>query len=326
MNDRYKDRLFSYYSSVEEAKIDWLWYPYIPYGKLTIIEGDPGEGKSTFMLHIAALLTKGSVMPDGSVGHPPMTVIYQCHEDDISDTIKPRLISAGADCDRVAYIVGDAVPLNFEDPRIEKTIEKTGARLMIFDPMQSFLAQDTDIHSVGRMRSILGKLAGVAAKTKCAIVLIGHMNKSNSGKSLYRGLGSIDISAIARSVLMVARDSDDPTIRYMFPIKSNLAPEGPAIGFKFDRLRGFVWLGVCNANVNTDRNTVSPLGEKSCEATEVIMTILQSGPVPSAEIFERMSMLGVSDRTVYKIKKEQDIRSFKKANQWYWSLADKGIG
>ena len=315
-----ESKLYEYYSSVEENKIEWLWYPYIPYGKLTIVEGDPGEGKSTFMLHLAALLTKGKALPDGSEAQPPMTVIYQCPEDDISDTIKPRLISAGADCSRVAFVMDEEKPLNFEDKRIEETIRKTGARLFIFDPIQSFLVQDGDMHSAGRMRSILGGLALTAARTKCAIVLIGHMNKSNGGKNLYRGLGSIDISAIARSILMVARDADNPLLRYMFPIKSNLAPEGPAIGFMFDKHNGFVWMGVCDLNVKTDNASLDGRAEKSGTATDVIISMLKEGPVPSADIFERMALLGISDRTVYKIKSNLRIASVKLNNVWYWKL------
>ena len=109
----------------------WLWYPYIPYGKLTILQGDPGEGKSTFILNIAALLTRGKNMPDGFRVPSPQRVVYQTAEDNIADTVKPRLIEAGADCDMIAYIVDDDIPLTLEDSRIEKVIEQTGARLFI---------------------------------------------------------------------------------------------------------------------------------------------------------------------------------------------------
>lgn len=322
MNTDGENKLFSYYSSVKESEIEWLWYPYIPYGKITIVEGDPGEGKSTFMLHVAALLTKGKPMPDGVKSKAPMTVIYQCSEDDISDTIKPRLKAAGADCDRVAFIEDNGKRVSFEDSRVEATIKETNAKLVIFDPLQSFLSQDSDIHNAGKMRTILGKLSIVAARYHCAIVIIGHMNKSNTGKNLYRGLGSIDITAIARSVLMVARDLDDSTLRYMFPIKSNLAPEGPAIGFRFDRKRGFRWIGPCKANVDTE--TVEPYtrGAKGTSATAVIISMLRNGPTPSAEIFDSMKNLGLSERSAYKIKSDLGIESYKDGNIWYWKFKD----
>ncbi|NLT08833.1 MAG: AAA family ATPase, partial [Ruminococcus sp.] len=220
----------------------------IPYGKLTLLEGDPGEGKSTFMLHIAALITQGQDMPDGYKVEKAEYVIYQCNEDDVADTIKPRLQSAGADCSKVAYIIDDNSSLTLNDQRITQVLEKTHARLLILDPFQSFLMQDGDLHSVGRMRTTLGNLAVIASRYRCAVVLIGHMNKSATGKSLYRGLGSIDIAAIARSVLMVTRDEDDPEIRYMIPIKSSLAPEGPEVAFRMNRTIGFQWLKNKNKN------------------------------------------------------------------------------
>ena len=317
-------KLYSYYSAVKENEIDWLWYPYIPYGKLTIVQGDPGEGKSTFILNLAALLTKGKSLPNGCLVPEPMTVIYQCAEDDASDTIKPRLMAAGADCDRVAYILDNGHKVDFEDTRIEKTIEQTGARLVIFDPLQSFLPSDSDMHNAGKMRHTLGKLASVAARNKCAIIIIGHLNKSGAGKCLYRGLGSIDISAIARSVLMVERDADDPSVRYMFPIKSNLAPEGAPIGFKFDKEKGFTWLGVCNLNIVSDATSFDSRTEKSGTATDIIVSMLKDGPMPSADIFERLEHLGISDRTVYKIKANLRIESVKINNRWYWMLDGKG--
>ena len=101
--------LYDYYSNVKSKPVDWLWYPYIPLGKLTIIQGDPGDGKSTFVLNLVALLTSGKPMPDGYICHCSPVAIYQCAEDGAADTIKPRLEQAGANCDRVAYIVDDDI-------------------------------------------------------------------------------------------------------------------------------------------------------------------------------------------------------------------------
>ena len=203
------ESVFEYYDSVEEQKVDWLWYPYIPYGKLTLLQGDPGEGKSTLMIHIAALLTQGKKMPDGYPVRFPERVIYQCSEDDVADTIKPRLKAAGAGCSKIAYIIDRNSGLTLNDERVVDALQQTHARLLVLDPFQSFLIQDGDLDCIGRMRTILGNLAVIAADYKCAIVLIGHMNKSIGGKSLYRGLGSIVITAIARSVLMVTRDEEE---------------------------------------------------------------------------------------------------------------------
>lgn len=263
--------------------MEWLWYPNIPYRKLTLLQGDPGEGKSTFIINIAVLLTQGKDMPDGYPVPVPQTVIYQCSEDNASDTVKPRLL--------------------------------------IFDPLQSFIPQDSDMHSAGKMRLLLGKLAKTAERHKCAVVLVGHMNKSKSGKSLYGGLGSIDITAIARSVLMIARDGDNPQIRYMYPIKSSLAAEGDVIGFRFGRSSGFQWLGVCDYE-NVDFHEEYENKEET--AGRVLLELLAED-MESRQIFTYMKSLGISNRTVYRVKKELGIISYKKNKIWMWRLPD-GIG
>lgn len=319
--DNQNSEVFRYYSSVSKKDVDWLWYPYIPYGKITLVEGDPGEGKSTFMLHIAALLTKGMAMPDGYNVPHPANVIYQCNEDDISDTIKPRLTDAGADCSRVAYILDDDNSLTLDDERIETTISKTKARLFILDPLQSYLVQDGDMQSAGRMRGLLGKLSVIAAKHQCAIVLIGHMNKASGNKNLYRGLGSIDIAAIARSILMVVRDPNESETRYMIPIKSSLAPEGSAVGFRFDKNMGFQWINTVPKRTEIELpKSYSPF--KHSDASDSIIVLLRNGPIPSTEVFSRIKEFNVSERTLYTIKKELNILSFKENNIWYWKLPD----
>jgi len=171
--DKQGDFQYEYFSSVTQHNVEWLWYPYIPYGKLTILQGDPGEGKSTFILNVAALLTRGKDMPDGFRVPEAQRVVYQTAEDNIADTVKPRLVAAGADCDKVAYIVDDEFPLTLEDDRIEKVIEQTGARLFILDPLQGYLSQDSDMTNAGRMRSQLKRLADIASRHRCAVVIVG---------------------------------------------------------------------------------------------------------------------------------------------------------
>ena len=312
---------FEYYSAVKQRKVDWLWYPYIPYGKITILQGDPGEGKSTFILHVAALLTTGQKMPDGTGGGSKQTVIYQCAEDDLADTIKPRLVAAGADCDKVAYIIDDNSELSFTDSRIEEVLAKTGARLLVIDPIQAFLVQDADMQSAARMRTALGKLADVASRYQCAVVLVGHLNKFQSGKNLYRGLGSIDIAAIARSVLMISRDHDDPSIRYMVPVKASLAPEGSAVGFTFAG-GSFQWLGQREVDINSLAPSVFAQSDKLEQAKTYLLRILKDGDLPSNQIYEMVAELGIKKRTVEAAKKEVGIQVYRKKSAWYWRSPD----
>lgn len=313
---------FAYYASVKANPVEWLWYPYIPYGKLTLLEGDPGEGKSSFMLGIASLLSRGEKMPDGFHTPNPEYIVYQCSEDGLSDTIKPRLVAAGADCDRIAYIIDEDGSLNMEDSRIEHTIASIGARLFVIDPIQSFLPQRGDLTNAGRIRSVLGRLSLVAAKHRCAIVMIGHMNKSTSGKSLYRGLGSIDIAAICRSVMMVMRDSDNEDIRYMLHVKSSLAPKGNAIRFDFGAACQVRWLGTCDITLHDVDATSDFKDYKRNLAMDTMLDILANKPQPSASVIETLIGQGCHKRTIYAVKKELDIQSFKIKSTWYWKLPD----
>lgn len=319
--DHKGDFQYEYFSSVTQHKIEWLWYPYIPYGKLTILQGDPGEGKSTFILNIAALVTRGRSMPDGYRIREPQRVVYQSAEDNIADTVKPRLVAAGADCDMVAYIVDEDYPLTLEDNRIEQVLQQTGARLFILDPLQGYLSQDSDMTNAGRMRSQLKRLVDIAAKYQCAVVIVGHMNKSSHEKNLYRGLGSIDIAAIARSVLMISRDKEDPSVRYMFPVKSSLAPEGAVIAFSFNRQNGIRWLG----QRELDKNVVDSCNladSKKMLAIRIIQDVLYEHDVLSAEIIRKLKIMDISERTINTAKKSLGIVSYRKDGVWYWRLPD----
>lgn len=230
---------------VEVEQIEWLFYPFIPFGKVTIIQGDPGEGKTTMVLQIIAKLTKGEAifprqeqkieekngaeMPvDSNVDNlmEPVNVIYQTAEDGLGDTIKPRLLAAGADCSRVLVIDDREQPLTMLDIRLEEAIVQTKARLVVLDPIQGFLGAEVDMHRANEIRPLMKRVAVLAEKYHCAIILIGHMNKNSNGKSSYRGLGSIDFQAAARSVLIVGRIKDEPEVRVVCHVKSSLAPEG----------------------------------------------------------------------------------------------------
>lgn len=318
-----ENTICEYYSNVTPKPVDWLWYPYIPVGKLTVIQGDPGEGKSTFVLSLVSLLTNGAPMPDGYKTGGPRVAIYQCAEDGIADTIKPRLEQAGADCKKVAYIIDDDIALTLEDGRIESAIKETGASVFIIDPIQAFIPPDSDMQSATKMRSILRKLANTAEQNHCAVILIGHMNKGSGAKTLYRGLGSIDIAAIARSVLMISRDETRPGIRYMYPIKSSLAPGGAAVAFSFKDGGGLEWQGQHELNTAELMDAVTIKITKRDKAREKLVQILEHGDKAATEVFTSLADIGVGSRTAEKVKTELKIKTYRSGGCWYWSLPKK---
>ena len=234
-----KDLTLISMADVTREEVEWLWYPYIPYGKLTIVHGDPGEGKTTFVLALAALLTTGRPLPGHAEPRPPISVIFQTAEDGLGDTIKPRLEQNGADCARVLVIDESQNELTLDDARLLEAIQRTGARLLVFDPIQAYLGTGTDMHRANEVRPILKRLHRVAQQTHCAVILIGHMNKMQNTKQSYRLLGSVDFMAAVRSALVVGRDKEDPTLRIVAHGKSNLAPQGRSICFALSEANGF---------------------------------------------------------------------------------------
>ncbi len=310
---------------VQTEKVSWLWYPYIPYGKITLIQGDPGDGKTTFILSVAALLTNGDAMPNTEGTTEPVTIIYQTAEDGLSDTIKPRLVEVGADCSRVIVIDESEHALTLSDERIEHAIIKTGAKLLILDPLQAYLGSDVDMHRANEIRPVFKALAGAAERTGCAVVIIGHMNKMNGTKGLYRGLGSIDIAAAVRSILLVGRDKESENTRIMAHIKSSLAPEGCPIAFELDRENGFHWVGAYDISVDDILNGTHAEREptKKLQTVSLITEMLHGDDMPCEKIYKRLEEHNISRRTAENAKKEAGVYSYKNGKEWYWSLSKK---
>lgn len=306
--------------TVQETEVTWLWYPYIPYGKITIIQGDPGEGKTTLVLHLAAALTQGRQLGSEDVGEP-VTVIYQTAEDGLADTIKPRLLAADADCSKVLVIDESEKCISMTDNRLENAIQQTNAKLVILDPIQAYLGADVDMHRANEIRPVMKHLGDLAEKYGCAIVLIGHMNKAAGVKASYRGLGSIDFAAAARSVLIVARDRDNPKNRVVVQVKSSLAPEGKPIAFELDPVYGFLFIG--EYEVDPNELLAGTGGKKKIKvAEELLISALMQGEESQQKILERAKELGISKRTLDHAKKSLGVESKKKQDGWYWYLPE----
>lgn len=209
-------------------EVDWLWKPYILFGKVTIIQGNPGEGKTTLALRLASACSRGKAFHEMEA-HEPFNVIYQTAEDGLGDTIKPRLIEAEADLSRVFVIDEADKVLSLPDERIEKAIKEKHTRLIILDPLQGYLGTDTDMNRANEIRPIFRRLGEIAQETGCAVVLIEHLNKATGSGSAYRGLGSMDFRAAARSVLLVGRLRKEPNVRVIIRDKSSFAPNMGAV-------------------------------------------------------------------------------------------------
>ena len=307
-------------SEVQAQEIEWLWHPFIPYGKLTIVQGDPGDGKTTMILNLAAQLSKGKCFEEGSKIEEPMKIIYQTAEDGLADTVKPRLEKAGADCEQILVIDESDKSLSMIDERIEEALKITGAKMLILDPIQAYLGGGTDMNRANEAREMTKRLGTLADKYGCAIILIGHMNKAAGNKAAYRGMGSIDFFAVARRVLLVGRVEGEPNIRAVVQIKNNLAEFGHPKAFRLSD-EGFDWMGDYEITVDEVLGGIAPKANKLERAKSLLIELAETNNMMLSE--EIMTVAGeedISKRTMETAKKDLGIKAKKINNAWYWIL------
>ena len=302
------------YKDIEQTSVEWLWFPYIPFGKLTIIQGNPGEGKTYFAMMLTAACTNRKLFPNME-DIEPFNVIYQTAEDGMGDTIKPRLVEAGADLSRVMVIDDSEEVLTLSDDRIEKAVRQNHVRLVIIDPVQAFIGADVDMNRANEVRPVFRKLGMIAEKTSCAIVLSGHLNKSSGTQSTYRGLGSIDIIAAVRSLIFIGKVRKDPTTRVLIHEKSSLAPPGETMAFKLGDEEGFRWVGAyeISADELLDGKEGKATETKLERGAKLIQELLvDKNEISIRELDDKAKEQGISGRTM------RDVRSRMKNELEYW--------
>jgi len=315
------------YSDISPVRVDWLWYPYIAYGKITVLQGNPGDGKSHVGIQLAAALSSKGMLPNGTRLPGTQHVIYQCAEDGLADTVKPRLVDAGANCRNIAFLDDDMLTL--DDEKVRDAIADFHARLLVIDPLQAYLG-NSDISSASNIRRIMNRLCKWAGFYNCAVLIIGHLNKNEGANDLYRGLGSIDVTASARSVLQLEQYPADPDVRVIRQVKSSLARKGDNVLFRIVPDYGIEWLGTEAPSAGTidvesnNRNTPVSLGPgrretKQTEAAAFLREILSNGPMLSSEIEEIVKDKPFGFKTVHLVKNTIGVKSFRKGGKWYWA-------
>lgn len=311
-----------YFSSVTSQPVKWLWYPYIPFGKITLIEGDPGEGKTAVILDIISRLTKGNVMPGGVAVRKAENVLYEFAEDGGADTIRPRLEKFGADLSRVAYLNGPDIYMSSD--KLWNAIQKMHAKAVVFDPFQAFLHDpgDDGKNKGSGIRKIMTEVAKRADKHGCAVILIGHMNKTEGGKQLYRGLGSIEIPAVARSVLLIERLQEGSAVRSFRQIKNSIDYEGDSLNFEINGDGKINWIGPSgddDENIVEQSRSHRP-SPKHDLIIDKMTEWLSESDLTCTEVYERAKDLDIGMRTVNKVKAEMHVKSIRTENGWYWHL------
>lgn len=313
-------------ANVRAQRVKWLWYPYIPLGKVTLIDGDPGLGKSWVGLAIASACSNGDALPGGSVPTRARTLILSA-EDGLGDTIRPRLDALGADLTMIDAL-DDA--LTFDErglARLDRTVADLKPTLIVVDPLFAYTGKDLDMHRANEIRPVMRALAGLAETHHCAIVLIRHLTKGGRDKAIYRGLGSIDVTAACRSVLLVGADPDDHETRVLTQIKSNLAAFGPTLTYRITDGR-FEWTGTSTLTAAQMLAEDDPNhdDEPINEAIDFLQSTLATGGVPFNELKRLAAGVGsFSIKTLRRAKKRltvesRPIRSDGELVGWKWQL------
>lgn len=313
-------------ADVEPETVKWLWHPYIPYGKLTLLEGDPGAGKSWLGLAIATAQSLGQGLPNVNGLHPGNALVISA-EDGLADTIRPRLSALEADINRI-YAIDGLFTLDSDGCELlESYIRQLKPSLVIIDPLVAYLSGEIDIHKANQVRQVTAHLARLAEKYNPAIIAIRHLTKGGSLKPIYRGLGSIDFTAAARSVLLAGSDPDFPQTRGICHLKCNLAPLGESIGYEL-RETGFFWTG--HSDLTTDRILAGGDGSSALEeAKTFLLNILRDGAVPANEVKEEAEAQGISERTLNRAKANLKVgvhrigeEGKRGKGQWHWELSE----
>jgi hypothetical protein len=286
--------------TVERQEVRWIWPGRVPLGKLSVVAGDPGLGKSFLTLAMIATVTRGAPWPDDPrTPTEPGSCVLLSAEDDVADTIRPRLESAGSYLDRVHVLTtvkqpdGSFAPFNLKVdlPRLEDAIGRLGdVRLVVIDPVTAYVGA-TDDHKNAEVRGVLGPLADLAARCGVAIILVTHLNKSGGGKALYRFTGSLAYIAAARAGWLVVKDHDNPMRRLLLPTKNNLAPDPTGLAYQIRD--GAVQWEPDPVGVTADEalaGEAKPATERNSDADKAsrwLKTFLAAGPKPSEEVASR---------------------------------------
>jgi hypothetical protein len=329
-------------NTVTTRRVEWLWENYLPLGKVAMLDGPPGVGKSSLLMDLAARVTTGANMPDNSPGlSEPASVVYVNYEDDASDTVVPRFLAAFGATKRLALLEGvltekreRRVALPFDVDHIARVVLEKDARLVVIDPVMAAIGGNVNSGADNEVRDALTPLKRLAEDTGAAVVLVRHLNKdSRTVDPLLRGGGSIAFIGLARAGLIAVRDVDEPDRCVLALSKTNLAPpDTPGMAYRLglapeQGCSAVVWEGTTGDSAQellakmADAQSGGPALE---EAVEVLSVVLEAGPLNAEEARKQCRAAGVADRTLDRAKRKLRVRSKRRSNgktgEWLWGL------
>lgn len=312
--------------TVERKRVDWLWYPYIPLGKITLLSGDPSVGKSYIGLSIATHLSRGDPLPGAKRPLEGVSLIVSA-EDDLSDTIGPRLDAMHANSARILALRGDLVLGDAGFELMTQIVEEVRPTFIFIDPLSAFIDASTDTNKENAVRHLLVQLQHVAETANCSIVVIRHLTKGTRDKAMYRGQGSIAFTAAVRSELMAGWADGQ---RILAHAKHNVGPAGPTLSYTLDLdkdhgIPHLVWGGEVDMTVE-DLNRPPEKDDKKAgdKAQNFLEDVLADGPVEADVIADIAAKEGIKERTLKRMKAQLNVQSKRRPDgKWEWSLPER---
>ncbi len=319
------DEVYASLDEFEALEVSWFFKPFIPYEMVTVLEGDPGVGKSYVAMDLAARMSIGGRLPNGDEVEQG-TVLYLSAEDDPSYTIRPRIEALGGDPSQI--VVQDQYDALTDNgfKRLHEAIEKYEPRLIIIDPLYSFMSGDGDVVKPNVIRPFLNSLNTIAKDAGAAVVVIRHLTKMKKEKAIYQGSGSIEVIAAARSAVWVTRHPHNSDKKVFVHIKHNLSERGVSYEYLLEPPAGggvpeLKWVG--ESSLTAD-DLFDGGGQPSAKprdvAIELLLEILKDGPVEASKIYSEAKKVEISKRTLMRAKKAVRVKSSKKGSHWYWRL------
>jgi hypothetical protein len=349
---------------VQPAKVEWLWYPWLPLGKLVILEGEPDSGKSTISVDFAAKVSRGDEFPPTLIpstsepirpkqkGRPRAAagVVLVGVEDDIEDTVVPRLDAARADRSRIFTMKvqrdDNDMPIPFMLPKdlnkLRDGIIQAQARLVVVDPITAYMSESTRSGDpTFIIRQNLTALAEVAAETRCCVLMIRHLNKSSGQNAKARGSGNTSYGAVVRKVMLAARNAEDPTgVSFVLAsVKGNLTPAHSSLAYTLMSAPTNEDVAVCEWGESVDLTADQLVGADGHDsrrdapareqAEQMLRELLEDGPVEATEAMKVLKKNGLSESTIKRAKSALRVASEKKIAEdgklggWMWVLPQK---
>ena len=313
--------------TIEPREVEWLWEPLIPFGMITIMEGDPGVGKSFLAMHIASRVSTGGELPEGQKLERGC-VLYLSAEDDAAYTIRPRIDAMGGDPTRIR-IQGDF--LSFDEDglnAVQREVKRNPPDLIILDPLFAYIPSSQDMYRPNVIRQLLSFLKEIAEDGSTAVLIIRHLTKAKQDKAIYRGGGSMDVIGAARSAFLVCDHPNQSSTKLVVHIKHNIAVRGQTLCYEIQGEKGGVatlnWLG--SSDITIDDLVSSEVGAGTSaldEAIQFLRSFLKDGPVATIKVQEEAAARGISVKTLERARQSVRVKSKKKRSKWFLSLPDE---